>query len=131
VARKRKLTLQDAIVFGFLLILALIYNFFNSIYKVFGILGVILVIILFIYVGIWVLKKISSRETTPERSRQIPSDVKQAVWVRDGGKCVLCGSTVDLEYDHDIPFSQGGSNSVNNIRLLCQNCNRSKHNKIE
>lgn len=65
------------------------------------------------------------------RSRQIPSSVKKQVWERDGGRCVICGSTEDLEYDHDLPFSKGGSNSVNNIRLLCRKCNRSKTNKIE
>jgi 5-methylcytosine-specific restriction endonuclease McrA len=65
------------------------------------------------------------------RSRFISSAVKQKVWERDKGKCVLCGSTIDLEYDHDIPFSKGGSNSEENIRLLCRRCNRSKSAKIQ
>jgi len=63
--------------------------------------------------------------------RYIPSYVKQKVWVRDEGKCVICGSRKNLEYDHDIPVSKGGSNSVNNIRLLCKDCNRKKSGKIE
>jgi hypothetical protein len=66
-----------------------------------------------------------------ERSRQISSDVKRAVWQRDVGKCVLCGSNENLEYDHDIPFSKGGANTVNNIRLLCMSCNRQKSNTIQ
>lgn len=59
-------------------------------------------------------------------SRSIPQDVKIAVAKRDGARCVQCGSDVDLHYDHKIPHSRGGSNSVNNIQLLCGDCNRRK-----
>jgi hypothetical protein len=65
------------------------------------------------------------------RSRHIPTSVKNEVWERDGGKCVLCGSKRDLEWDHDIPFKRGGSNTSNNIRILCKKCNRHKSDKIE
>jgi hypothetical protein len=41
--------------------------------------------------------------------RIIPSAVKREVWKRDGGRCVICGSTDNLHFDHDIPFSRGGS----------------------
>lgn len=57
--------------------------------------------------------------------------VKREVWRRDYGKCVECGSQVRLEYDHIIPFSRGGSNTARNIQLLCEKCNRKKHDKIE
>ena len=53
--------------------------------------------------------------------RYIPSDVRKAVYQRDGGRCVNCGGT-GVEYDHVIPVSKGGGNSVNNIQLLCQEC---------
>lgn len=59
-------------------------------------------------------------------SRLIPQDVKIAVTVRDQGKCVQCGAVDDLHFDHKIPWSRGGSNSVNNIQLLCGPCNRRK-----
>ena len=65
-----------------------------------------------------------------ERSRKIEQEVKDRVWNRDGGKCVECGSNEDLEFDHIIPFSKGGSNTYRNIQLLCEHCNRSKSNKI-
>ena len=59
-------------------------------------------------------------------SRTIPQDVKIAVSARDQGRCVQCGSTQELHYDHKIPWSRGGSNTVNNIQLLCGRCNRIK-----
>ena len=65
-----------------------------------------------------------------QRSRRIPTAVKREVWRRDNGRCAECGSRERLEYDHIIPFSKGGSNTVRNVELLCEKCNRSKHNKI-
>lgn len=60
----------------------------------------------------------------------IPSHIMQAVWKRDMECCVTCGSTKNLEFDHIIPVAKGGSNSINNIQLLCQQCNRTKSSKI-
>jgi hypothetical protein len=74
------------------------------------------------------LRQQQSNFSTPNRN--IPSNVKQHVWRRDGGRCVQCGSTTNLEYDHDIPVSRGGSNTERNVRILCRSCNRKKHAKI-
>lgn len=71
-----------------------------------------------------------SIEPELKRSRTIPKDVQRDVWRRDGGRCVECGSKERLEYDHIIPFSKGGSNTVRNIQLLCEGCNRKKSNII-
>lgn len=71
-----------------------------------------------------------SDEVKYERTR-IPEEVRIAVWRRDQGKCARCGSRENLEYDHIVPVSKGGSNTARNIELLCQNCNRSKGNRIE
>jgi 5-methylcytosine-specific restriction endonuclease McrA len=67
----------------------------------------------------------------PVRSRIISQKTKMYVWQRDGGKCVECGSNQNLEYDHIIPFSKGGSNTDRNIQLLCESCNRLKSHKIQ
>ncbi len=67
----------------------------------------------------------SSQEIESKRER-IPEDVRIAVWRRDSGKCVRCESRDRLEYDHIIPLSKGGSNTVRNIELLCETCNREK-----
>lgn len=65
-------------------------------------------------------------------TRLISSEVKKEVWKRDGGKCILCGSIKNLHFDHDLPFSKGGTSlTAKNIRLLCARCNLAKSDKIE
>jgi hypothetical protein len=71
-----------------------------------------------------------SEDLKYERFR-IPESVRIAVWRRDQGRCARCGSRENLEYDHIVPVSKGGGNTERNIELLCQNCNRSKSNRIE
>lgn len=63
--------------------------------------------------------------TSRVRSR-LSNAVMSEVWTRDGGKCVDCGSIEDLEFDHIIPFSKGGSSEVENLRILCRACNRKR-----
>ena len=60
----------------------------------------------------------------------ILEEVRIAVWRSDEGKCVQCDSNERLEYDHIIPVSKGGSNTVRNIQLLCEPCNRKKSDSI-
>ena len=41
-----------------------------------------------------------------------------------------CGSRERLEFDHIIPHSKGGSNTVRKLELRCEVCNRVKSDKI-
>lgn len=59
-------------------------------------------------------------------TRSIPPEVKSEVWQRDGGRCCQCGSEHYLEFDHVIPLSRGGATSVNNLQILCRQCNLEK-----
>jgi HNH endonuclease len=67
------------------------------------------------------------RSVRPRGRRDpIPREVRRAVFERDGGKCIQCGSTFDLQYDHVIPVALGGATTLENLQLLCADCNRSK-----
>ncbi|MDR7169328.1 stress response protein SCP2 [Nocardia kruczakiae] len=63
-------------------------------------------------------------------SRSIAPDIKAEVWHRDGGRCVECGATHYLEFDHIIPLSRGGATSAANLQILCRGCNRDKGDHI-
>ena len=70
--------------------------------------------------------------TDLSHSRIIPSAVKQEVWRRDKGACVLCKAVDNLHFDHDVPYSKGGSSlTAANIRLMCARHNLLKRDKIE
>lgn len=69
-------------------------------------------------------------KATEIQRRPIPEEVRHEVWRRDQGKCVICGSNRDLEFDHIIPVVRGGSSTARNIQLLCETCNRRKSDDI-
>ena len=65
-----------------------------------------------------------------KRARHIPNSVRNDVLARDGYQCVYCGATDDLAIDHIFPFSRGGSNTPDNLQVLCKSCNSSKGDSI-
>lgn len=68
-------------------------------------------------------------ETTS--SVQFPKNLENLAWNRDHGKCRLCGNDEQLRYSHVIPLSKGGSNTLRNVQLLCESCDRKETDKIE
>lgn len=69
-------------------------------------------------------------ETPKPRREAMPRSVQREVWQRDGGRCAECSTKELLCFDHIVPFSRGGSNTVRNIQLLCERCNLSKGNRL-
>jgi 5-methylcytosine-specific restriction endonuclease McrA len=50
----------------------------------------------------------------------IPQSVKKRVWERDGGRCIFCGSTVNVMPNaHFIPRSAGGLGIEQNVMTAC------------
>jgi hypothetical protein len=75
---------------------------------------------------------VMAASTSPaQRQREpISKEVKLAVFKRDGGHCVECGSDFDIQYDHIIPFSMGGASTVENLQILCARCNQAKGGRL-
>jgi hypothetical protein len=74
-------------------------------------------------------------ETAERRriTRHIPRETMLRVVRRDNYTCQMCGkylSDSEIEFDHVIPLSKGGSTEENNLRLTCVYCNRKKSSKV-
>jgi hypothetical protein len=65
--------------------------------------------------------------------RNIPRAVMLRVARRDNNQCQICGKVLrdtEIEFDHIIPISKGGSSEENNIQVTCFDCNRDKSDKF-
>lgn len=51
---------------------------------------------------------------------------KKQIILRDGERCVMCGSNKDIQVDHIVPKSKGGTSNIDNGQVLC-----SKHNLLK
>ena len=75
-------------------------------------------------------------ETKEKRniSRNISSVTQRRVLRRDNYICQICNKPIpdnEVNFDHIIPWSKGGSSDESNIRLLCESCNKSRGNNFE
>ncbi len=67
----------------------------------------------------------------------VSADRRRAVWARDGGRCVFigdsgirCQSRRMLEIDHKKPRALGGSDELENLRLLCRAHNDAERRRL-
>ncbi|MBO5676830.1 MAG: HNH endonuclease [Bacteroidaceae bacterium] len=73
--------------------------------------------------------KYKSRKTPREPSNRL----KVQVLMRDGNRCRLCGVECNdglhnIHFDHIIPWSKGGETVLENLQVLCNDCNLAKGN---
>lgn len=70
-----------------------------------------------------------------ELVRTISGKTRLDVFERDDYRCQMCGRTVEdgikLHIDHIVPFSKGGSNDMDNLQVLCHECNLAKHDRMD
>jgi hypothetical protein len=67
-------------------------------------------------------------------NNSISFQTKLRVARRDNYMCQECGRPLrehELEFDHSIPRSLGGTSEEHNIRLTCLKCNRKKGKKLD
>lgn len=65
---------------------------------------------------------------THHTSREPNDRLKVRVLMRDGNKCKICGVICDgglhkIHFDHIVPWSKGGETTLENLRVLCAECN--------
>ena len=61
--------------------------------------------------------------------RTFSQQVRQRVYEKQGGTCVLCKETFglsEMEADHITPWSEGGKTTEDNCQMLCKDDNRRK-----
>jgi hypothetical protein len=64
--------------------------------------------------------------------RAFTNSMKQKVYEKQKGKCVICKNYFDIsvmEGDHITPWHEGGKTIEENCQMLCKNCNRRKSGK--
>ena len=64
-------------------------------------------------------------KTKRAKACDITKKVKDRVWERDGGRCIICGSHYAMPNSHYIRRSQGGLGIEENIVTMCQRCHLS------
>ena len=69
---------------------------------------------------------IKRRRSDFDRKRD---QIMLALIERDGYQCQVTGSTEDLTIDHIVPLSKGGSDDIDNLRLVTRSVNSSKGSK--
>lgn len=84
--------------------------------------------------------RLDSLHRRPVVSRGISPQLRTFILERNGFTCQLCGRTggdtdptnparkVQLVIDHETPISQGGSDTAENLRVLCSACNHGRSN---
>lgn len=70
------------------------------------------------------------RAERDDRRQRIAQWLRDRVLERDEHRCVLCAATDDLTLDHIYPWSKGGPDTEENLRVLCRSCNSSKGARI-
>jgi 5-methylcytosine-specific restriction endonuclease McrA len=67
------------------------------------------------------------------KTRQPLSDRKRfMVLKRDGYACRICHKAGgELEVDHVLPVSRGGTDVMDNLQTLCKRCNRGKGGSLQ
>lgn len=67
----------------------------------------------------------SARASRDSKSnRYLSKNLQHQVWRRDKGACTNCGGTKLLNIDHIKPVALGGESHLENLRLLCFQCNQ-------
>lgn len=74
----------------------------------------------------WRYRAAEGRQDAPALERLDWFLLRHQTFARDGRQCVECGSERHLEIDHIKGVNEGGLPLLENLRVLCRTCNRSR-----
>lgn len=80
------------------------------------------------------LAETTRRRFNPERREGFDSAVRRSILDEAKGRCTICGVAVtidDMQVDHVLPISEGGSNHPLNLQATCEPCNLGKSSYFE
>lgn len=67
-----------------------------------------------------------------QKSNRLDENIRKAIIIRDGCKCMECGkSNCKLEVHHIKPRRMNGSNTLSNLITLCEKCHQKTEGKEE
>ena len=76
------------------------------------------------------LRARKKRHPSARLRKSLRKDVVKYILKRDNYTCTYCGrKTGEMQIDHIIPVSKGGSNDISNLTTACARCNRKKSDK--
>lgn len=71
----------------------------------------------------------------PKAKRKIISNVARTnIYNKSNGRCEICGrplTATESTIDHITPISRGGTNSMDNLRNVCSDCNALKGSRLD
>lgn len=70
----------------------------------------------------------TTRNPTDRKRGSISPITRGLVYERDGWHCCWCGNPDQLQLDHIVPWSAGGTHASSNLRTLCRGCNSARSN---
>jgi 5-methylcytosine-specific restriction endonuclease McrA len=82
----------------------------------------------------FVAEPLTETKQRRSRTRLISREAMLKVVRRDGQICQDCNEPVrddEVEFDHVIPFSRGGTTNPDNLRLVHRDCNRRKSDSLD
>ena len=86
----------------------------------------------------WQPSKLSPKIKSAPHPRFIPGDIRQYALTEFNNKGRIClgvagikdkhnvEKNMQIEFDHILPYAEGGANTYMNVQILCSDCNRIK-----
>ena len=70
------------------------------------------------------------------KGHKLPEKTRNEVLERDNFRCQArcspkCSVTTELQIGHIVPWAQGGSDSLSNLRVECKSCNLHLNGKVQ